>query len=121
MRRIYSALQTGLDDYTMDERGDVGSWIRIACIKGLADVAEMFLTNVSNLPDLAQYLPPDAYHRSVGGLLKQGVERLDNVRLQAGRHITRLLELTVPDVSGIERWRIHGEKLMKELFLRFVL
>lgn len=102
----------------MDERGDVGSWIRMVCIKGLADVAEMFLTNASTVPALEEYLPPNQYHQVIGGLLKQGVERLDNVRLQAGQQVVRLLTMQLPDIPGIDRWRIHGESLMKELFLR---
>jgi len=27
---LLDALQDGLEDYTIDERGDVGSWIRMA-------------------------------------------------------------------------------------------
>lgn len=102
----------------MDERGDVGSWIRVVCIKGLADVAEMFLTNALAVPNIEEYLPPDHYHRAIAGLLKQGVERLDNVRLQSGHQVLRLLSLQLPEIPGIERWRLHGESLMKELFLR---
>ncbi|CAL1713099.1 unnamed protein product [Somion occarium] len=116
-RRMYGALQAGLADYTMDERGDVGSWIRMVCIKGLADVAELFLTNAPRIPNFADYLPAKDYQRAVGGILKQGVERLDNVRQQAGHHFLRLLVLHLPDVPDIAQWRIHGESFMKELFL----
>lgn len=117
---MYGALQAGLADYTMDERGDVGSWIRMVCIKGLADVAELFLTNAPRIPNFADYLPAKDYQRAVGGILKQGVERLDNVRQQAGHHFLRLLVLHLPDVPDIAQWRIHGESFMKELFLRYV-
>jgi len=49
--------------------------------------------------------------------LKQGVERLDNVRQQAGRHFLRLLALPLPQVPNPETWQIHGFSSMKELFL----
>jgi tubulin-specific chaperone D len=51
-------------------------------------------------------------------MLKQGVERLDNVRQEVGENITRLLLLPQPAVASGELWRIHGKELMKELFLR---
>jgi tubulin-specific chaperone D len=51
-------------------------------------------------------------------MLKQGVERLDNVRQEVGANIIRLLLLPQPAVAGSELWRIHGDELMKELFLR---
>lgn len=119
-RRIYGSLQAGLDDYTMDERGDIGSWIRTTCIRGLADVAEMFMTNTSTVSNFEDYFPPGQYHQAIGGILKQGVERLDNVRLQAGQQIIRLLSLPPPNVPNSDRWRIHGEAMMKELFMRLV-
>ena len=118
---MFNALLAGLEDYTTDERGDVGSWIRVACVKGLASMTETLLTHASAIPNFAQYLPPSTYHELVGGILKQGVERLDNVRQQAGEQIVRLLKLPLPQVSGADAWQIHRGPLMQELFLRCVL
>ena len=116
---MLNSLLAGLDDYTTDERGDVGSWVRIACVKGLASFAEILMLNAALLPDFKLDLPAEKYHELLGGILKQGVERLDNVRQQAGEQFIRLLSLPPPQVDDAESWRIHGAQLMKDLFLKY--
>ncbi|TFK52538.1 TBCD protein [Heliocybe sulcata] len=115
-QELFSALQNGLSDYTVDQRGDVGSWIRIACIKGLAEVSTILMSNGDDLP-LMDYFPPEVYHEAIGGILKQGVERLDNVRQTSGEHFLGLLSLPSPSVENAEQWRIDGEELFKRLYL----
>ena len=117
---MLDALLAGLEDYSSDERGDVGSWVRIACVKGLASIAESLIQNAAAIANFPEYLPASKYHELIAGILKQGVERLDNVRQQAGEQMTRLLRLELPPVAGREAWRIHGDQLMKELLLRSV-
>lgn len=113
------AMLDGLTDYTSDERGDVGSWVRIACIKSLTVFTEILFPASPTLNSLAEYLPPAKYHDAIGGILKQGVERLDNVRQLAGECFMRLLMLPLPAIPGAEQWDIHGHELVKSLFLRF--
>ncbi|KAL1722870.1 armadillo-type protein [Schizophyllum commune] len=108
---LENALLRGLDDYTMDERGDVGSWIRITGIQGLRDCAIMLLQRPNLLPS---YLPPEVYHAAVAGILKQGVERLDNVRAEAGACMLGLLMITPPT----EAYAIEGGDAMQEMFLQ---
>ncbi|KAI0632121.1 TBCD protein [Trametes polyzona] len=117
VREMTDALLDGLTDYTSDERGDVGSWVRMACVKGLAAFIQTLFARAASLPAFSSYLPPDQYHNAIGGILKQGVERLDNVRQQAGDSFVTLLLLPLPPVEHPERWRIHGQAKMKELFL----
>lgn len=114
---MYASLLAGLEDYSIDQRGDVGSWIRIACVKGLTDVSTLLLTHAPIRSRLAEYLPAEKFHHSVAGILKQGVERLDNVRQHAGEQVLRLLALSA---GAPHEWRMHGEELMYELFLRYV-
>ncbi|TCD65493.1 hypothetical protein EIP91_002577 [Steccherinum ochraceum] len=114
---MIDSLQVGLEDYTTDERGDVGSWIRMVCIKGLADVSVILLANGQHIPALESYLPPAKFHTAIGGILKQGVERLDNVRQQAGQQLLRILELQLLNLPGKERWAVEGGSLMHRLFL----
>lgn len=116
-REVYSALKDGLDDYTVDQRGDVGSWIRMASVKGLTEVSSLLLTHGDALPTLEEYLPPALYHEAIGGILKQGVERLDNVRQTAGEYFIQLLSHPLPPVQNADAWRIDGEDLFKRLFL----
>ncbi|KZT73795.1 ARM repeat-containing protein [Daedalea quercina L-15889] len=115
--QMIDAMQDGLTDYTSDERGDVGSWVRIACVKGLTSFAEILFPAASSLQNYAEYFPSAKYHAAVGGILKQGVERLDNVRQLAGECFMRLLVLPLPAISGAEQWQIHGHTLIKTLFL----
>jgi len=115
--KLFGALLEGLSDYTVDERGDVGSWIRMACIRGLTTFAEVLFANAANISDFAEYLPASKYHAAVSGILRQGVERLDNVRQAAGECISRLLVLSLPAVADSEQWRIKGQTLMEKLFL----
>ncbi|KAF9241181.1 tubulin folding cofactor D C terminal-domain-containing protein [Melanogaster broomeanus] len=114
---LFDALDTGLDDYTTDERGDVGSWIRIACIQGLTSIIEDLFRVSGNLPEFSTFLPPHRYHTVVGRILRQGVERLDNVRQISGGCFLRILGLQLPAVEHAEEWRVKGEGLMRELFL----
>jgi hypothetical protein len=111
-----NALRAGLNDYTIDERGDVGSWVRIASIRGLTSISELMIMNGSSIPDFERYFPPENYHAIISGILKQGVERLDNVRQEAGSCFIRLLRLPLPSVADQERWSLSSLELLKELF-----
>ena len=105
-RSIFTALLRGLDDYTIDERGDVGSWIRIACIRGLGALSGAVFKDTNIM-----WLEEDVWHEVVGSVLKQGAERLDNVRGEAGAVIVEW----VGRPEGT-RWSMDGRELMKEAF-----
>ncbi|GJE97138.1 tubulin folding cofactor D C terminal domain-containing protein [Phanerochaete sordida] len=112
---MFDALLTGLEDYTADERGDVGSWVRIACVRGLTSAIELLVGAALRTRDFERYLPSAKFHAAVGGILKQGVERLDNVRQQAGEQLLRLLALPPPARADGERWAVASRPLMQEL------
>lgn len=95
----------------------MGSWIRIACIRGLTSFVEILFSQAATLTNFTKYLTAAKYHAAVSGILRQGVERLDNVRQIAGENVLHLLQLPLPAVSESNLWRIEGEPLMKELFL----
>lgn len=122
VHQVLRACMAGLDDYTTDERGDVGSWIRMACIRGLCLTAEVLFDICSSLQasgSLQTWLPPQTYQGAIGGILKQGVERLDNVRRQAGVFFLRLLRRGSPNIDEGGRWEVQGHALMELLFLRY--
>lgn len=116
--RMYNALILGLEDYTTDERGDIGSRVRIASIQGLASVSLALLTLVKSDTAYLEYFPADMYQEAIAGILKQGIERLDSVRQQAGECIIRLLKCPPPSVDDSSSWNFHGEQLFEELLLR---
>lgn len=113
---LFDALDSGLEDYTTDERGDVGSWIRIACIRALSSVIEDLFRISGSLPDFSSFLPPHRYHAAIGRILRQGVERLDNVRQISGECFMHILKLPLPATEHAERWGIKNIDLMKALF-----
>lgn len=115
---MYNALISGLEDYTTDERGDVGSWVRIAAIQGLTSVSVTLLTLAKSENSYIEYIPANLYQKAVAGILTQGVGRLDNVRQRAGDSILSLLECPLPAVNDPNPWKFYGENLFKELLLR---
>lgn len=116
---LFDALVNGLEDYTLDDRGDVGSWIRMACIRGLTSFVQVLFPYAAAIPQFTDCLPASKYHTAISGILRQGVERLDNVRQTAGEHIVSLIQLALPNITNPGPWSIEGEALMKDLFLRY--
>ncbi|KAH7885271.1 tubulin folding cofactor D C terminal-domain-containing protein [Phlebopus sp. FC_14] len=116
-RALFDALDSGLDDYTTDERGDVGSWIRVVCIRGLTSIIGDILRVSGELVEFSSFLPAHRYHTIIGRILRQGVERLDNVRQIAGECLLRILNFPLPVTQHAEDWRVKGERLMRELYL----
>ncbi|KAF9077650.1 ARM repeat-containing protein [Rhodocollybia butyracea] len=114
---LFDALLDGLEDYTVDERGDIGSWIRMTCVNSLGIVVETLITRAQHMSNFESYLPPSKYHESIKGILKQGVERLDNVRQESGRTFLKLLSLPPPDIAGPNRWVVQDSDYLRGLFV----
>lgn len=96
-RKVTRAFLVGLEDYSTDQRGDVGSWIRLACIKGLHEITTSLLTSTLYEPLLPDWLPSSTFTEVTAGILKQSVERIDQVRSEAGE---RLLSLCTAAASS---------------------
>lgn len=114
---IYGSLVGGLNDYSTDARGDVGSWVRIACIRSLADVTTLIFENSSSISNLRAYFPPSLFQNAVSLILKQAVERLDNVRQVAGECLLKIVNLPSLELSGAESWLLPGLPFLRDLFL----
>jgi len=69
--RMWSVVTACLDDYSVDSRGDVGSWIRMAACDSLVP--------------LFKTAPIDLAIVTIGKLLRLSVERMDRVRQAAGK------------------------------------
>ncbi|KXN88249.1 Tubulin-specific chaperone D [Leucoagaricus sp. SymC.cos] len=115
VQTVFGTLLSGLDDYTIDERGDVGSWIRVACVQGLTSCIVDLFSVAESIENFDDYLPIQKYQQAIAGILKQGVERLDNVRSEAGTCFTRLLDLA-PVRSAGHTWSLPGLSQLVELF-----
>lgn len=70
-----SMIHEGLDDYTTDNRGDVGSHVRIAALR----VVEVFGSHLE--PENEQGYR--VYHDFFGRILRLAAEKLDKVRIEA--------------------------------------
>ncbi|WFD30984.1 hypothetical protein MSPP1_002010 [Malassezia sp. CBS 17886] len=78
VRKTLDYLLLGLDDYATDRRGDVGSWVRVACIKGLVGI----LDNVQRASPSAytDMLTDCQFARICASLAGHLAERIDSVR-----------------------------------------
>lgn len=114
--RVLAALFRGLDDYTSDQRGDVGSWIRVACLKGSTSV----IISILDEPNPGKWLNVVTFHGLVGKVLKLSAERIDGVRKAAGECLRLLVEEKPERLSvegGSATWEIPGVAMMRELFV----
>lgn len=83
--QCYQSFLDGLDDYSTDQRGDVGSWIRIACAQALPSLTRMAKAIDAKLGD-------EGCVQAVYGLIKLSVEKLETVRVVAGPALCGILE-----------------------------
>lgn len=118
MNTLIQALLDGLKDYSIDERGDIGSWIRLVSIRGLTSITQLIFASGHLLASsqLEEYLSPEMFTTIASGVLKQGVERLDNVRHEAGQCFMTLLNAELPDVPNRERWELPANSLLRDAF-----
>jgi hypothetical protein len=79
---IVQAAINALSDYSTDQRGDIGSWIRIT---GLAALNQML-----SVPTIYGQLDQDMVDSAIGGIVKQGVEKLEPCRSQAYTTLSQL-------------------------------
>lgn len=114
---IQSALLLGLEDYSTDQRGDVGSWVRLSCISGLSSLVSTFSRvhlKQDSQSELHQWLSQDVLINIIGGLMKQMVERIDNVRDAAGTNLLQTLKV----IGETKEWkeRVEGLGLFEQIF-----
>ena len=84
MTRIWSILTNCLDDYTIDSRGDVGSWIRMAACESLVPVFK--------------HTSQEEVRLAIGKLLRLSVEKMDKVRTAAGKTLC----VVIPQWTDVE-------------------
>lgn len=87
-----AAIETGLNDYSINERGDVGSLLRL---EAMASLRQLYMPS-----DLQVHAPstlPSAFFLC---LLRLALERLDKVRLKAAKTLRALVDpKLIEDVS----------------------
>ncbi|SNX81662.1 related to Tubulin-folding cofactor D [Melanopsichium pennsylvanicum] len=84
LQKVIASMLTGLEDYSMDQRGDVGSWVRLSCIAGLREL----LTLLSRQEvGTGLWLPEATFQLAIAAMWKQAAERIDHVRHTAGTSV----------------------------------
>ena len=94
-KEMISTLETALNDYTIDPRGDVGSWLRLA---GIEAVDAAFTHKL--IPPLSLSTSRDPLHKLHSPLIRLAAEKLDKVRAQAYTNLTPMLSRPMPLVSS---------------------
>ncbi|KAG8743529.1 hypothetical protein FRC10_011920 [Ceratobasidium sp. 414] len=115
---VVRVVSTSPSYYAVDQRGDVGSWVRIASLRAIASISEALFSKKDDLTRFEDYLPPSAWYNAIGGVLKQGAERLDNVRAVAGEQLMVLVWSPTIRKSAIDSWAIPGLDKLESSFLR---
>lgn len=104
-RLICTAIRRGLNDYTIDERGDVGSLVRLQSIS----CASAILSNSAfqSHVELLQTVK--------GDICRLSLEKLDRVRLQAaqfrGKHLD-LAQLAMIDIASVSSLKFFDAALL---------
>jgi hypothetical protein len=105
VRAIVQALTLALQDYTTDQRGDVGSWIRQASLLALGRVLVHLTSHGKD--EAREVIDQETFARVLEGVVKQGVERLEPVREEAGALLRGLR-----DCGAGKVWEWEGESAM---------
>ncbi|CAG8507035.1 2498_t:CDS:10, partial [Acaulospora morrowiae] len=88
---MLNAFFTGLEDYSTDSRGDIGSWVREASMNGLSVFCPLIRQLDRSDPNKKQWWSDELSKKVFCKLLKQSVERIDKIRCCAGRVLIELL------------------------------
>lgn len=125
---VMTSLFKALDDYSIDKRGDVGSWVREAAMEGLEKLTYILckrdsisstrksdmLESVSKQPNsnvneenqMGLFFDINLATNFVGGIAKQAVEKLDKLREVAAKVLQRILyhkEIFIPFIPYREK------------------
>lgn len=106
---IFACLLKALEEYTIDNRGDIGAWVREA---SMAVLHQMIL----NCP--SDRLDPHVVHEVMSGFAQQSVEKIDRTRGTAGKLFHNLVhhEPKIPHIQShdalIEIFPSDGVKIL---------
>ncbi|KAL8235656.1 hypothetical protein R6Q59_016737 [Mikania micrantha] len=90
---VMQSLFNALEDYSVDNRGDVGSWVRTAAMNGL-EKCTYILSKSDKLDGNESLFDANIATNLVGGLVKQAVEKMDRLREVAAKTLQRILNST---------------------------
>lgn len=101
LRKIFECLLKALEEYTIDNRGDIGAWVREASMNVLHQL-------IKSCP--VDRLESEIVHNVMSGFAQQSVEKIDRTRGIAGKLFHSLL------YSEQEIPHIQKREALKEIF-----
>mmetsp|Transcript_8740 Transcript_8740/g.14333 ORF Transcript_8740/g.14333 Transcript_8740/m.14333 type:complete len:766 (-) Transcript_8740:366-2663(-) len=103
VKDVQEALLLGLSDYSVDKRGDVGSWVREASLVALDRLVRLLWQASLLSQDSTEEKPllEEFCQQVIGGMLQQASEKIDRVRKCAGEALARTLHLPSPPIQLI--------------------
>ena len=112
LQLVWESLLKGLEDYSTDARGDIGSWIRATCIQGLRQLLELrrkFLPSSSEGSGMSQ----SSFDSVLSGIAKQMTDRIDSLRAEALQTFLSILRAPAEDASHL---LIRNGEFLRSLF-----
>ena len=95
-----------LSDYTTDQRGDVGSWIRAEVLTGLGATMSEVARDIEK--EALDRVPQHLFEDVIRGIAKQAVEKLEPVRCAAALALASLRQANARAIwswEGVEALR----------------
>lgn len=108
LQRMIDAVHNGLTDYTIDERGDVGSLVRLQAI---ACTSAIFAKCTGAVKDTLNSEPLRVLHADI---LRLSLEKLDRVRLAAAqcqdRHLGAETTSSIADIATVSTYHYTAQQ-----------
>mgnify|MGYP000080638301 CR=1 FL=1 len=90
LNQIFGAILECFDDYTRNQKGDIGSVVRVGAMQGIQKLARF-------LPKI----PADMYKALLGRLLQQGAEKILRIREEVGRTLLEVRDNPRKDIEEL--------------------
>ncbi|CAJ0628726.1 13375_t:CDS:10 [Entrophospora sp. SA101] len=117
--KIVDTYFMGLEDYSADSRGDIGSWIREACMNGFMEFCPLIQKLDFKGMNCKPWWTNDLSKNVFSSLLKQSVERIDKIRSCAGKVLLNLLYKKIV-IDGEEKFLfdVPGREILQKILPR---
>lgn len=89
--QVMQSLLNALEDYSVDNRGDVGSWVRTAAMNALEKCTYILCKRDKSVSNETPLFDADIATKLVGGIVKQALEKMDRLREVAAKVLQRIL------------------------------
>ena len=111
--KIWNCLIKAMQDYSIDNRGDVGRFVREQALDSLKRLTVLILSFQQQQKTPQSIMNQDKTVQLFNAILQQCVEKIDNIRVIAGKILAFFL---YPNVVSLQQLEIPQRKFMESLF-----